>query len=118
MPSKMRRKATARRPGVPGAFSGPSNGAIRIHKSSGICHIVGVAVLALIASLLCTKGSLTHQDRTVRFSYRLLGETPIKGLEAPLPIYEVLDAGPLRTKLQVAARRGLTRFVGRHSELD
>src|SRR6185436_12479919 len=25
---------------------------------------------------------------------------------------------PLRTKLQVAARRGLTRFVGRHTEME
>ena len=33
-------------------------------------------------------------------------------------MYEVLGAGPLRTKLQVAARRGLTRFVGRQSELE
>jgi predicted ATPase len=30
----------------------------------------------------------------------------------------VLGAGPLRTRLQVSARRGLTRFVGRHSELE
>jgi hypothetical protein len=35
-----------------------------------------------------------------------------------MSIYEVLGAGPLRTRLQVAVRRGLTRFVGRHSELD
>ena len=39
-------------------------------------------------------------------------------MEEPLNVYEVLGAGPLRTRLQVAARRGLTRFVGRHSELD
>ena len=39
-------------------------------------------------------------------------------LEAPLHVYEVLGIGPLRTKLQVAARRGLTRFVGRGSEID
>jgi len=33
-------------------------------------------------------------------------------------VYEVLGAGPLRTRLQVAARHGLTRFVGRQSELE
>src|SRR5262249_47169509 len=32
-------------------------------------------------------------------------------------IYEVLGVGPLRTRLQVAARRGFTRFVGRQGEL-
>src|SRR2546425_11564870 len=47
----MSRKATAGRPGVPGAFSGPSKGARWLHKSSGICHIVGTAVLVDIASL-------------------------------------------------------------------
>src|SRR4029434_11247445 len=29
-----------------------------------------------------------------------------------------MGAGPLRTRLQVAARRGLTRFVGRQSEME
>src|SRR5262249_55119965 len=47
-----------------------------------------------------------------------LGTAIIKGVEEPLNVYEVLGAGPLRTKLQVAARRGLTRFVGRQSELE
>ena len=33
-------------------------------------------------------------------------------MEEPLAVYEVLGAGPLRTRLQVTAtRRGLTRFV-------
>ena len=39
-------------------------------------------------------------------------------MEEPLNIYEVLGVGPLRTRLQVAARRGLTRFVGRQSEME
>ena len=39
-------------------------------------------------------------------------------MEEPLNVYEVLGAGPLRTRLQVAAQRGLTRFVGRQSELE
>jgi tetratricopeptide (TPR) repeat protein len=33
-------------------------------------------------------------------------------------IYEVTGAGPARTKLQAAVRRGLTRFVGRDAELE
>ena len=36
----------------------------------------------------------------------------------PLRIYEVLGAGPLRTRLQVSVQRGLTRFVGRQSEME
>ena len=45
-------------------------------------------------------------------------QTQIKGVEEPLNVYEVLGAGPLRTRLQVSARRGLTRFVGRQSEME
>jgi ATP-dependent Clp protease ATP-binding subunit ClpA len=41
----------------------------------------------------------------------------VKGLSAPVDVYEVLGAGPVRTRLQAAAVRGLTRFVGRDSEL-
>jgi predicted ATPase len=48
-----------------------------------------------------------------------LGAAEIKGVEEPLQVYEVLGAGPLRTRLQVTAtRRGLTRFVGRQTELE
>jgi hypothetical protein len=41
----------------------------------------------------------------------------VKGVADPVPIYEVIGKGPLRTRLQVAERRGLTRFVGRDAEL-
>jgi predicted ATPase/class 3 adenylate cyclase len=47
-----------------------------------------------------------------------LGLVPVKGLEAPIEVYEMTGAGPLRSRLHVAAARGLTRFVGRESELD
>jgi tetratricopeptide (TPR) repeat protein len=47
-----------------------------------------------------------------------LGLVPIKGLADPIEIYEVLCAGPARTRLQAASRRGLTCFVGRDSEIE
>ena len=46
-----------------------------------------------------------------------LGPVPVKGLAEPVEIYEVTGAGPARTRLQAAVRRGLTRFVGRDAEL-
>jgi class 3 adenylate cyclase/predicted ATPase len=52
------------------------------------------------------------------FAFKDLGPTQIKGVEEPLAIYEVLGVGALRTRLQVAARRGLTQFVGRQSEME
>jgi class 3 adenylate cyclase/tetratricopeptide (TPR) repeat protein len=47
-----------------------------------------------------------------------LGPVPVKGLVNPAEVYEVTGAGPARTRLQAAARRGLTRFVGRDAELQ
>ena len=47
-----------------------------------------------------------------------LGPVPIKGLADPVEVYEVMGAGPARTRLQAAVGRGLTRFVGRHIELE
>ena len=59
----------------------------------------------------------THRLTEGYFAFKDLGPTQIKGMEEALTIYEVLGAGPLRTRLQVSARRGLTRFVGRQSEM-
>jgi class 3 adenylate cyclase/tetratricopeptide (TPR) repeat protein len=47
-----------------------------------------------------------------------LGPVPVKGLEAPIEVYELTGAGPIRSRLHAAALRGLTRFVGRDSELE
>ena len=47
-----------------------------------------------------------------------LGPVPIKGLGEPLEVFELIGAGPVRTRLQAAAARGLTRFVGRDEELE
>lgn len=72
---------------------------------------------------LATPGSIIISHHTYKliegyFECKFLGEAQVKGIDQPVPIYEVLSAGPLRTRLQVAARRGLTRFVGRHSEME
>ncbi len=72
--------------------------------------------LAAPGSILVT--AHTHKLTDGYFEFKNLGQTHIKGVEEPLNVYEVLGAGPLRTRLQVAARRGLTRFVGRQSELE
>jgi class 3 adenylate cyclase/predicted ATPase len=79
--------------------------------------------LAARMEQLATPGSILITEYTRRltegyFDLKPLGAADIKGLEAPLHVYEVRGAGPLRTKLQVAARRGLTRFVGRYTEME
>jgi class 3 adenylate cyclase len=47
-----------------------------------------------------------------------LGARPIRGVDAPLEVFELVGAGAARTRLEAAARRGLTRFVGRTAELE
>ncbi len=46
------------------------------------------------------------------------GPIPVKGLAEPVEVYEITGAGAARTRLQAARMRGLTRFVGRDTELD
>ena len=72
--------------------------------------------LANPGSILVT--AYTHKLTDGYFEFHALGETQVKGVDAPLNVYEVTGAGPLRTRLQVSARRGLSRFVGRHSEME
>jgi class 3 adenylate cyclase len=79
--------------------------------------------LAARMEQLATPGTIVVSSYTQRltdgyFAFKDLGPTQIKGVEEAVNIYEVLGVGPLRTRLQVAARRGLTRFVGRQTEME
>jgi len=47
-----------------------------------------------------------------------LGPVPVKGLPAPVEVYEIVRFAPLRSRLQAEAARGLTPFVGREGEVD
>jgi len=47
-----------------------------------------------------------------------LGLIPVKGLPEPIEIFELTGTGQARTRLQAAALRGLTRFVGRDAEIE
>jgi len=42
---------------------------------------------------------------------------PEEGVSEPVEVYEVTGLGPLRTRLQASARRGLSKLVGREAEL-
>ena len=52
------------------------------------------------------------------FALKPLGPTKVKGVSEPVNVYEVTGLGPLRTRLQRAAGRGLTKFVGREREME
>src|SRR6266403_4256478 len=66
--------------------------------------VIAPATLALVADYVAVKP---------------LGPVRVKGLAEPVDVYELTGPEPSRTRLQAAAaRRGLTRFVGRDAELE
>ena len=50
------------------------------------------------------------------FALRSLGLTRVKGINDSVRVYEVAGLGPLRTRLERSAGRGLSKFVGRAQE--
>ena len=48
---------------------------------------------------------------------RGIGPVSVKGLAEPVEVFELIGAGPARSRLQAATTRGLSRFVGRDEEL-
>jgi class 3 adenylate cyclase/predicted ATPase len=72
---------------------------------------------------LATPGAVVVGEQTKKlcegfFKFTVLGPRNIKGVRRPVTAYEVVEVGPLRTRLEAAARRGLVKFVGRQAELD
>jgi class 3 adenylate cyclase/predicted ATPase len=49
---------------------------------------------------------------------RPLGPIPVKGLAAPVEVFELTGASAVRTRLQASRARGFSRFVGRDAEMD
>ena len=72
--------------------------------------------LASPGSILVTPSTLELVDGFV--TVKSLGPVPVKGLIEPLEVHEVTGVGPVRTRFQSVARRGLTPFVGRERELE
>jgi class 3 adenylate cyclase/tetratricopeptide (TPR) repeat protein len=79
--------------------------------------------LAARLQTLATPGStvITGNMRVLvegYFQLKALGPTRIKGASELVELFEVIGLGPLRTRLQRAAGRGLTKFVGREREME
>ena len=47
-----------------------------------------------------------------------LGSVPVKGMSEPVEIYELTGASTIRRRLQATVARGLTKFVGRDTEIE
>src|SRR5688500_3204862 len=79
--------------------------------------------LAARMEQLAPPGATRLTEATLRLvegfvQVRSLGLVPVKGVAEPLPIFELVGAAAARTRLQAAGARGLTKFVGRDSEMD
>jgi hypothetical protein len=79
--------------------------------------------LASRMQALAPTGSIAVSEQTRKFvegyfQLKPLGPTKVKGVSEPVNVYEVTGLGALRTRLQRAAGRGLTKFVGREREME
>src|SRR5437879_13237647 len=76
----------------------------------------GMQAVAPTGSIAITE----HTRRLVEgyFQLKSRGPSRVKGLAEPINVYEVTGLGPLRTRLQRAASRGLTKFVGRERGME
>jgi class 3 adenylate cyclase/tetratricopeptide (TPR) repeat protein len=66
-------------------------------------------------SILATADTLRLAEGYIRVTS--LGRLPIRGLGAPVDVYAITGSGAARWRLEAAAARGLTSFVGRDAEL-
>jgi class 3 adenylate cyclase/tetratricopeptide (TPR) repeat protein len=79
--------------------------------------------LAARMEQLATPGSIRLTASTLRLVEGLvrvtaLGPIPVRGLAEPVEMFELVGASGIRRRLQAAVVRGLTRFVGRETEIE
>ena len=72
--------------------------------------------MAMPGSVLITADTLRLAEGFVQV--KSIGPANVKGMSEPAELYEVTGASATRTRLQAAASRGLTRFVGRNAEVE
>jgi predicted ATPase len=65
---------------------------------------------------LLTAETLALAEGFVRVT--ALGPMAVKGLRVPMEVYELDGVSTMRSRLQAAAARGLSRFVGRDAEIE
>jgi class 3 adenylate cyclase len=78
--------------------------------------------LAARMEQLATSGSILLTAETLQITegfiqVQALGPVPVKGLAEPVEVFELFGGTAIRRRLHAAVARGLTRFVGRETEL-
>jgi class 3 adenylate cyclase/tetratricopeptide (TPR) repeat protein len=105
---------------------GLNSGEVVVRSIGSDLHMDYTAVghtthLAARLEQFASPGTICLSDHTRRLAegfvqVRALGPVPMKGLAEPVAVFELTDTITGRTRFQVAAARGLTRFVGRATE--
>ena len=106
---------------------GVNSGDVLVRSIGNDLHMDYTAVgqtthLAARMQQLATPGSVLVTGAVLQLAegyveVRALGPIPVKGLTEPVDVYEVIGAGPARTRFQAVSARGLSRFVGRDAEM-
>jgi class 3 adenylate cyclase/tetratricopeptide (TPR) repeat protein len=118
-----------RREGVPVAIRvGCNSGEVVVRSIGSDLHLDYTAVgqtthLAARVEQSAEPGTSLVTAGTMRLAEgfvvaRPVGPIRVKGLEAPVEVWQLEAAAPARTRLQAMASRGLARFVGRRAELE
>ena len=79
--------------------------------------------LAARMEQLAHPGSIMLPVATLRLvdgliQVKALGTIPVKGMSEPVEVFELTGASSIRGRLQAAVARGLTKFVGRDTEIE
>jgi hypothetical protein len=106
---------------------GLNSGEVVVRAISNDLHMDYSAVgettyLAARMEQLATPGTIRLTAATLRLVEGLvrakaLGAVPVKGVTEPIEVFELTGDTGRRRRLQAAVARGLTRFVGRQTEL-
>jgi predicted ATPase len=107
---------------------GLNSGEVVVRSIGNDLHMDYTAVgqtthLAARMEQAATPGSILLTAETLRLAegyvqVKSLGPIPVKGLPEPVEVYEAKGGGSIRTRLQAAAMRGFSRFVGRDEEVE
>jgi class 3 adenylate cyclase/tetratricopeptide (TPR) repeat protein len=106
---------------------GVNSGEVVVRSIGSDLHMDYTAVgqtthLAARLEQMAMPGSILISPETLNLAegfvvVKPLGERPVKGSDT-IEVFEIAGAGSARSRLQAAAARGLTRFVGRNAELE
>ncbi len=124
----LRRYAQSRKADVPLQIRiGLNSGEVVVRSIGNDLHMDYSAVgqtthLAARMEQTASPGTILATAQTMRLTEgyvnaRPLGPISVKGLAVTVEAYELEDRRPVRSRFQVSATRGLTRFVGRAAEM-